>query len=151
MRHLVLDTSVIVAQLDARDSLHQRGVDVMEACDGADIEPTVLDCVVLETIGVTIRRFRERRVEVVLPDFAALFPAERITPSFRFLERGWPAVHEAVKASTGRMNATDALILCYARHEQIPYIVSFDAGFKGLDVPCLSTADEVRAAVAAAR
>ncbi|MGB8298253.1 MAG: hypothetical protein WCG85_22755, partial [Polyangia bacterium] len=63
MAECVLDANVLVAWIDAADSLHARAHDLMTRLeqDGTDTDPVLLDVLVGEAVSVLCRRFWERR------------------------------------------------------------------------------------------
>ena len=133
---IVIDTSVLVGSLDARDSQHARAAALVAAIDAAGVESLLLDCVAVECIGVLWRRRAERRKAMPLPDFSKCFPPASLSRAYPLLLDSWPAILGEVSSSDGRLNAHDALILMFTRRERVPLIATFDAdlGGHGIDV-----------------
>jgi len=80
MAECVLDANVLVAWIDAADSLHARAHDLMTRLEQDGTDPVLLDVLVGEAVSVLCRRFRERRrtgdLAAMLADFR-----RRIEPS----------------------------------------------------------------------
>lgn len=146
MRRVILDTSVVVGAIDQRDVHRSRATALIHALHEAArlglAALVFLDCVAVETIGVLCRRRAERSSPAPLPDFRITLPAERITRAYPLLAEAWDEILDMVRASDGRLNAHDALILAYARRHGISFIATFDTDLAEQGVPCLRDAAE---------
>jgi predicted nucleic acid-binding protein len=130
---VVLDANVIVGWLDAGDSLANRAAALLESLEERGARPLILDLCVSEALSVLCRRSRERKKEP--PDL------ERALQIIReWLRRGeiqfththqsqhFGGALEAVAASDGALNFTDALLAVFQREGIIGDVASFDAG-----------------------
>jgi predicted nucleic acid-binding protein len=68
MNDCVLDANVLVAWVDAADSLHQRAATLLEDLERQGTGVTVLDVLLGEAVSVLCRRLRERKRTVELSD-----------------------------------------------------------------------------------
>jgi predicted nucleic acid-binding protein len=142
---VVVDTSVLVASMDALDSLHAAGRGMLESITSAGVEVLLLDCVVVETVAVIGRRRSERRrASAATSAFADLFPVSRVTHAYPLLRRRWAEIIAEVDDSAGRLSPHDALILAFARERAVS-VISFDGGLRDRGVTIAGTQDEVRA------
>ncbi|MSP60086.1 MAG: PIN domain-containing protein [Myxococcales bacterium] len=143
---VVVDTSVLVGSIDARDVHHATASALITALADRDVEAILLDCVVVETIGVLCRRRAERRVKSDLPELRGAFAAERVTRAYPLLEHAWAAILAEVQRSSGKLNAHDALILEWARREA-PFVATLDGGLRGPGVTVFASAADVARAL----
>lgn len=148
---VIVDTSVLVGSMDARDSQHQRAAVLVAALDAAEVESLLLDCVAVECVGVLCRRKAERKVSAPLPDFTTRFPSARLTAAYPLLPGSWSAILAEVVASGGRLNAHDALLLAFAREERVPFIATFDTDLGGHGVGVIATPEDLAATLRDAR
>jgi predicted nucleic acid-binding protein len=147
---VVVDTNVMVGWLDPRDVQSPAAVALMATiaeCGGSTV---LLDCVVVEVVGVFCRRWAERKATDPLPDFASMFPRTSVAVGYRLLETRWEGVLGEVHSSGGALNAHDALILTFCRASGIRYLATLDRGLRGRGLEVLSTPDEVRSALVSA-
>ena len=143
MTRVVLDTSVLVGGMDRKDSQHARAVALLAALDEAAVEILLLDFVVIECIGVMCRRRAERRRPAALPDLNTHFPAAAITNAYALLAGSWNEILDVVMRSQGALNAHDALLLAFARREQVGFIATFDEDLAGHGVDVIDKPDDV--------
>jgi predicted nucleic acid-binding protein len=144
---VVVDTSVVVGLVDRRDSQAAPATALMEALTSRGVRSILLDCVVVEVVGVICRRAAERRAPDPVPAFARMFPRERVSLAYHVLHDRWSQILDEVQASGGAVNAHDVLILDYARRTGIPYLATLDRAMRGRGVQVLSTAEEVELAL----
>src|SRR5690242_8930382 len=78
---VVLDTNVIVALLDAGDSLHAQATELLQRMQLSRVEAELLDVLVFEALSVLTRRATERKRAP--PDLRALVGTIR-----SFFEKG---------------------------------------------------------------
>lgn len=135
-RNALLDTSFVVASLDARDTLHTSAMALDTLLRDEGVSYVLVDLVVLETAGVLARRAEERRdattAQAALstlrhwsesPDAVA-----HIGPDLpELMSRAWPRA-----ATHGGLNLADAILVEVALREGIEEIVSFDRDFDGV-------------------
>jgi predicted nucleic acid-binding protein len=133
-REVVLDANVIVALLDAADSLAEKAKTLGEQLRTEGAELVLLDVLVGEAVSVLCRRSRERRKEP--PDIGrALATARRWDEegAIRWMaaeqERRMDAILDVVEETAGRLNFNDALLVVLQRAGEIGDLASFDAGF----------------------
>ena len=144
MRRAIVDTSVLVGSMDARDSQHGRAVALVSALDAASVAVLLLDCVAVECVGVICRRRAERRAgPTPLPDFASRFPLGCLTTAYPMLLESWEQILEDVVASDGRLNAHDALIIAFAKKEGVHCIATFDSDLSGRGVDVVASPDDL--------
>ena len=133
MAECVLDANVLVAWIDAADSLHGRARDLMARLERAGTEPVLLDVLIGETISVLCRRFRERRqgagLAPILADLRQRLDPSAITWVGGEVQRVFPEILELVSTTEGRINFNDALLAVLQREGRIGAVASFDAGF----------------------
>lgn len=133
MRQVIVDTSMVVARLDERDSLRQPAVKLWTALEQGGWEIIFFDCVANETISVLCRRFTERQRLDEWPDafarfreFCRLHPPSWSSPHVTGF---FSAILELIGRHQGRLNFHDALLALEAQILNIPYIASFDPDF----------------------
>ena len=144
MKRVIVDTSVLVGSIDARDSQHGRAAALVSALDGAGVESLLLDCVAVECIGVLCRRRAERRPpQGPWLDFTPRFPPASLSTAYPLLLDSWSRIVAEVAQSDGRLNVHDALILEFARKERVPFIATFDTDFGGRGVGVIATPDDL--------
>ena len=136
MPQIIIDTSMLVPRLDARDSLRQPALDLWSALEQRHWEVLVFDCVVNETISALCRRLTERQQHAEWPGAFARFQefCRQHPPywSSRRIESLFPTILELVDRHAGRLNFHDALIVLEAQHLRVPYIASFDHDFDAI-------------------
>jgi predicted nucleic acid-binding protein len=133
MAKCVLDANVLVAWIDAADSLHIRARDLMAQLEKAGAEPVLLDVLVAEAVSVLCRRFRERRqrsdMTAMLTEFRRRIDPSTIQWVGGESERLYETILDQVAASDGRLNFNDAFIAVLQREDRIGQVATFDAGF----------------------
>jgi predicted nucleic acid-binding protein len=129
----LLDTSFVVAALDARDNLHAAARAVDAVLRGEGISYVLTDLVILETAGVLARRAEERRDAT-----AARVGLEALR---RWFESPGSVVHlgrdlpELMAMAWSRamapagLNLADSILVEFALREGLDEIVSFDRDF----------------------
>lgn len=136
MPQIIIDTSMLVPRLDARDALRQPALDLWAALEHGHWAVLVFDCVANETISVLCRRLTERHQDAEWPVALARFQAFcRQYPlywSSRHVESLFSAILELMAQHAGRLNFHDALIVLEAQHLGVPYIASFDRDFDAI-------------------
>jgi len=129
MSDCVLDANVLVAWMDAADSLHARAHELMTQLERDGSEPVLLG----EAVSVLCRRFRERRrsgdLAVMLDGFR-----RRIDPSAKMwvgleAERLYDSILDLVATTGGKLNFNDAFIAVLQKEGRIGPVATFDAGF----------------------
>jgi len=130
---VIIDTSVLVALIDARDKFRQAAMALLIAVENSGSPVFYLDCVVIETVGVLCRRSEEQGRSPQLPalivDLAHRVPRQRMSWTGRKLRRLYPLVIDLVRQSNGQLNFNDALIALFCRELNITTIASFDRDF----------------------
>jgi predicted nucleic acid-binding protein len=143
MADVVLDANVVVAYLDANDSLHHRAGQLLGSLEAEGLSPVLLDICVGEAISVLCRRARERRGSPGTPGPAKLAPdlhaaIERVRQWTVDGDIVWVGAHaeqraaeilDVVEATRGRLNYNDALLVVLQRASIIGDVASFDDGF----------------------
>src|SRR6266511_586490 len=133
-REVVLDATVIVAQLDGGDALFDRARALGQRLREEGVELVILDVTLSEAVSVLCRRARERRGAP--PDLSAALAIVR-----GWAESGvvrWVAseaerlvgpILDVVRDTGGRLNFNDALLAVLQRENFIGEVASFDQGF----------------------
>jgi predicted nucleic acid-binding protein len=133
MHECVLDTNVLVAWIDAADSLHARASEYLAQIEASGTDPILLDIVVGETVSVLCRRFRERRrlpeLSTTLENLFKMLPTEAITWMVSETERLFSDILSLVSSTNGRLNFNDAFLVLLQREGRIGPIATFDTGF----------------------
>lgn len=133
MAECVLDANVLVAWLDAADSLHARAHDLMTQLEQDGTNPVLLDVLVGEAVSVLCRRFRERRrtgdLAAMLADFRRRIDPSAIMWVGSEAERLYEDILDFVASTGGRLNFNDAFIAVLQREGRIGPVATFDAGF----------------------
>jgi predicted nucleic acid-binding protein len=144
MAEVVLDANVIVAFLDANDSLHERAIQLLQRLESQDDEVALVDICVGEAISVLCRRARERRGGTGTPGPAKAPPdlraaLDRVRQWATDGTMVWVAHHserlvtnvlDVIEDTRGRLNFNDALLVVLQREGVIHDVASFDEGFE---------------------
>ena len=135
-REVVLDANVLVARLDATDTLAGRAQQLGERLRDEGAELVLLDILVNEAVSVLCRRARERRKAP--PDLAGALATVRAwarAGAIRWVaesvETRFDSIVDVVEQSGGALNFNDALLVVLQREGTIGDVASFD---QGLDV-----------------
>jgi predicted nucleic acid-binding protein len=137
MNDCVLDANVLVAWVDAADSLHQRAVTLLEHLERQGSGVIVLDVLLGEAVSVLCRRFRERkRMEAISTTLQTL--REHVGRGSvmwvgSHIERLYEATLELVGSTAGQLNFNDALVVLLQREGTIGPLATFDANFTGIE------------------
>ncbi len=130
---IVIDSSVLVALLDARDHWNTQATALYHALLEARVTPMYFDCVTTEAISAAIRRLYEKGraadVPCVMNQLHALAPPQTLTWILPDVPRLYSPALDLMRASSGELNFHDALIALACRERGIPAIASFDADF----------------------
>ncbi len=132
---VLVDTSFLVALLDARDSLHQRAEEIEKEL--ASLKLIFTDVVYGETLSVLSRRIKERRKGVSdRKDFfrKIVRKMDEIIGSdllylMSIIKEKFLEIKEICLDSGGELNFNDALLVIGAKEYGIEWIVSFDSDF----------------------
>jgi predicted nucleic acid-binding protein len=128
-----LDTTFVLALIDAQDLWHQPAQQLQLALAASDIQTYIFDCVTAEVISALARRIHEKRRAANLPDLVAQlksrFPTKALTWLYPDLPQHYEQVLALVEETGGERNFNDALILISCRNREIPYLASFDSDF----------------------
>jgi predicted nucleic acid-binding protein len=105
---IIIDTSMLVPRLDARDSLRQSALPLWSALQQGQWDVLVFDCVVNETISVLCRRFTERQQSAERSEAFARFQefCRQHPPywSSRRVEHLFPSILDLLDQHEGRLN-----------------------------------------------
>lgn len=136
MTTAAIDTSVVVALIDAHDKWHAHAVTLRNALVAAGMKPVYFDCVINEAIGVIGRRAEEQRrseqFERLLNGLLTLIPAQTITWISVAGERLLPEILALCRQHQGKLNYHDALMALACRELEVDVIVSFDGDFDAI-------------------
>jgi predicted nucleic acid-binding protein len=149
-KQVLIDTNVLVALVDTRDTWHARAQAVREALKTTAVSLAYCDVVLNEAIGVLARRAQEqRRVD----QFAGLVhtllhavPSDIIVWLSSETQRLYAQVIELVQSTSGDLNFHDALIALGCRLLGIEVIASFDRDFE--QIAWLTRVDTAEAVMA---
>ena len=132
-KQALIDTNVLVALVDARDTWYAKAQAVREALKTTVISLVYCDSVLNEAIGVLARRAQEQRRA---DQFAGLInallhevPTDILVWLLSETQRLYDQVIELVRSTSGDLNFHDALIALGCRLLGIEVIVSFDRDF----------------------
>lgn len=135
-RSVLLDTSFVVASLDARDALHGAATALDAVLRDEGVSYVLVDLVVLETAGVLARRAEERRdataAQTALATLRTWFEAPGVVAHVgrdlpELMSKAWPRA-----AAHSGLNLADAILVEVALRDGIGEIVSFDRDFDGI-------------------
>lgn len=132
-KKLVIDTSVLVALVDARDKWHESAKELREAFKAKGAELVFFDCVMNETFSVLARRASEqRRSQEIFGLFDNLTNIVGKTAiswiSFQ-TKRFYDQIVALIRDTSGELNFHDAPIALNCRALKIKKIASFDRDF----------------------
>jgi predicted nucleic acid-binding protein len=137
MNDCVLDANVLVAWIDAADSLHQRAATLLEDLERQGTGVTVLDVLLGEAVSVLCRRSRERKHTVEI--------SETLQALRQYVHRGsvmWVGSHierlyestlDLVGSTVGQLNFNDAFVVLLQREGAIGPLATFDRNFTGIE------------------
>ena len=136
-KRVVLDTSVLVGLIDARDVWHHGAVALRDALKSARADVVYFDCVVNETVSVLARRARERKVPsefaTLLDQLVSHVPESSIVWVSSRIRQFYPKIVALVRDSSGTLNFHDALIALGSRELGIGLIATFDSDFDRIE------------------
>ncbi|MDP2166832.1 MAG: PIN domain-containing protein [Thermodesulfovibrionales bacterium] len=120
----VLDTNVIVALLDGRDSLHGRAVKEITSLNDENI--CTINVIIAETYSVIARRCRERGHDCrktlrVLREFESSLDIIWVED----LKERHPQITDKIIESGGKLNYNDAVLLSFIRKSALN-LLTFD-------------------------
>jgi predicted nucleic acid-binding protein len=137
MNKAVIDSNVLIATIDSRDSLHAKAERLIERMTQQKTELLYFDCVLNETLSVFGRRLEEQKRAA---EFAGLvervhgiIPEPMIVWTSGDVQRLYPKIVDLMQQTSGRLNFHDALIALKCRELQIASLLSFDADFDALN------------------
>jgi predicted nucleic acid-binding protein len=132
-KHIVVDSNVLVALVSSRDSLHERAVALIHACEIAQTELVYLDCVLSETLSVLGRRTEEQgrsdEFSALVDSLLARAPESSIVWLSQYTRRLYADVVNLMRMSKGRLNFNDCLVAIGCRELGLDTIASFDPDF----------------------
>lgn len=128
---ILVDSSFLIAQLDARDVHHKTARDIHAVFQLRDAAYVYLDVIVNETVTVLARRALEREGDPVsvIQRLRAELPPERLDWTGPELPRLWNDVLTEMERTKGRLSFHDSLLAVIARQSGIQWVASFDRGF----------------------
>lgn len=133
MIEVILDSSYVVAFIDAEDRWHQQASSVHDALKNRDALAIYFDCVLNETLSVIGKQLEQRGKSEgfgdVLTEVQQFLLLEHITWIYPEAKRWFPTVLALMQAHRGKLNFHDALIVLAAKEMGVRHIVSFDADF----------------------
>lgn len=134
-RDALLDSSFLVALLDATDVWHAKATSIAEALAAREIDSIVTDCVVNEVVSVLVRRAGEEgeKAADAIRTAQERFPPHEITYLYPEIRRLLGPVLSLMAVSDGRLSFHDALLALSAREMDVGLIVTFDQDFSRLD------------------
>jgi predicted nucleic acid-binding protein len=130
---VALDTNVVVALVDDRDTWHSAAVAMRTALLEAQVQLVYFDCVFNETVGVIGRRTAEQKrpeqFDRLLDGFLAMIPPTNITWIAGAAQQRFLEIIRLCRESQGALNFHDALIALACQELGVRFLVSFDADF----------------------
>lgn len=144
----VIDTSVLVAIIDSKDTWHSQATSIQSALIESDIDLVYLDPVINETIGLLGRRLAEQsrhsQFLKLLAQLQSLVPANKITWISHRAEHIYADIVALIEQNGGDLNFHDALISLICRELTISHIISFDRDFDAIPwLQRISSAEQV--------
>jgi len=130
---VALDTNVVVALADDRDTWHSTAVAIRDALLKPQIQLIYFDCVFNETLGVIGRRTAEQKrpeqFDHLLDGLTALIPPQSLTWIASAAQRLFHEIMRLCRESHGTLNFHDALIALTCQELEVRFLVSFDPDF----------------------
>ncbi len=130
---VALDTNVVVALLDDRDTWHGTAVALRDALLETQIQLIYFDCVFNETVGVIGRRTAEQKrpeqFDHLLDRLTAMIPPASITWIGGAVPQWFHEIIRLCRESHGTLNFHDALIALACQNLAVRFLVSFDSDF----------------------
>ncbi len=137
MTDCVRDANVLVAWVDAADSLHQRAVALLEDLERQGAGVTVLDVLLGEAVSVLCRRLRERKHTVEISDTLQALREYVDRGSVMWvgshIERLYEPTLDLVGSTAGQLNSNDAFVVLLQRERTIGPLATFDRNFSGIE------------------
>lgn len=132
-KQVAIDSNVLVAILDDRDTDHAIAVALLNALEDHAVTIIYFDCVMNETISVLARRMEQQQRSYEIPHLLNRLklhvPADAITWIACHTERLYNDIIALVHQTLGALNVHDALIALACRELDIPFLVSLDRDF----------------------
>jgi predicted nucleic acid-binding protein len=136
-KDIVVDTNVLVAQVDNHDKWHAQAQKTGSKLKALGYASVYLDCVMNESVGVLARRtVEQKRPSDFLPTLSALqlkVPDDAITWVSKETERLYNDIINLIRQTDGKLNFHDALIALCCQELGIQFIFSFDRDFDDVD------------------
>jgi predicted nucleic acid-binding protein len=133
---VVLDTNIVVALVDDRDTWHGTAVAMRDALLEIHAQLVYFDCVLNETIGVIGRRTAEQKrpdqFDRLLDRLTAMIPPVSITWVGGAAQQWLHEIIRLCRESHGTLNFHDALIALACQHLEVRFLASFDPDFDHL-------------------
>jgi predicted nucleic acid-binding protein len=133
---VALDTNVVVALVDDRDTWHSVAMAMRTALLEVQVQLVYFDCVFNETVGVIGRRTTEQKrpeqFDRLLDGLLAMMSPTNITWIAGATKQWFPEVVRLCRESHGALNFHDALIALACRELGVRFLVSFDPDFDRL-------------------
>jgi predicted nucleic acid-binding protein len=130
---VALDTNVVVALVDDRDTWHSAAVAMRTALLEAQVQLVYFDCVLNETVGVIGRRTAEQKrpeqFDRLLDGLLAMMPPTHITWIASAAQPWFPEIVRLCREGHGTLNFHDALIALACQELGVRFLVSFDPDF----------------------
>ena len=131
-RSVLVDTSFLVALLNARDVHHQRAAEIHRELEESGVYLIIPDVVVNESLAVLQRRLEERGDREFFSSLAQkivkLWERDRVF-FYIYVFSNWEDIIDLMLNSDGRLNFHDALLIIGARKKGLEEILSFDTDF----------------------
>jgi predicted nucleic acid-binding protein len=133
---VALDTNIVVALVDDRDTWHGTAVTMRDALLEIHAQMVYFDCVFNETIGVIGRRTAEQKrpeqFNRLLDRLTALISPASITWVGGAAQQWFPEIIRLCRENHAALNFHDALIALACQHLAVRFLVSFDPDFDHL-------------------
>jgi predicted nucleic acid-binding protein len=130
---VALDTNVVVALVDDRDTWHGTAVVIRYALLETHTQLIYFDCVFNETIGVIGRRtgepHRSEQCDCLLEGLMAIMPSQSITWIGGAAQLWFDELVRLCRESYGMLNFYDALVALAYQELGVRLLVSFDPDF----------------------
>jgi predicted nucleic acid-binding protein len=130
---VALDTNVIVALVDDRDTWRATALAIRDTLIETQAQLLYFDCVFNETIGIIGRRTEEQKrpeqFDRLLDGLTAMMPPSNITWVGGAGQQWLDEIIRLCRESHGTLNFHDALMALACQNLDVRFLVSFDTDF----------------------
>lgn len=136
MNRVIIDTSVLLAVVDKKDKWNKVAEEIFDRLEEEKIEFYIFDCVANELLSVVGKRLAESKREKDYAETAQraleYIKAEKLFTVYDLFIPKYEHIVKTILESNGKLSFHDALIVVAAQTYNLPYIISFDEDFDGI-------------------